>query len=101
MKANLIKRSAQIHHHVREKGNVAWILEQYVNPKRPNLTVLWVVNGTQEFNLRRDALSYATRLSDQLGGDGQATMKSYDTELKSYTEQAYRAAIIDDGHPRK
>lgn len=94
MKANLIKRSAQIHHNVREKGNVAWILEQYVNPKRPNLTALWVVNGTHEFKKRRDALSYGSRVSDELGGTGQATMKSYDTEIKSYTEQAYRAAIL-------
>ena len=94
MKANLVKRSAQIHHNVREKGNVAWILEQYVNSKRPNLTALWVVNGTQEFRLRRDALRYANRLADQLGGEGQATMKSYDTEIKSYTEEAYRAAIL-------
>jgi hypothetical protein len=94
MKANLVKRSAQIHHNVREKGNVAWLLEQYVNPGRPNLTVLWVVNGTQEFRLRRDALSYANRLADQLGGEGQATMKSYDTVIKSYTLEAYRAAIL-------
>lgn len=94
MKANLIKRSAQIHHNLRERGNVAWILEQYVDPKRPNLSDTWVVNGTHEFKLRRDALSYAIRLADQLGGDGPCTMKSYDTELKSYTEQAYRAAIL-------
>lgn len=94
MKANLVKRSAQIHHHVREQGNVAWILEQYVNPKRPNLTALWVVNGTHEFNKRQDALRFANRLADELGGTGQATMKSYDTEIKSYTEQAHAAAIL-------
>lgn len=92
MKANLIKRSAQVHHNVQEKGNVAWILEQYVNPKRPNLTALWVVNGTHEFKKRGDALSYANRLAEKLGGTGQATMKSYDTEIVSYSEQAYKAA---------
>lgn len=94
MKANLIKRSAQIHHHVREKGNVAWILEQYVNPKRPNLTALWVVNRTHEFKKRFDALSYAGRLSDELGGTGQATMECYSIPIISYTEEAYRAANL-------
>lgn len=94
MKANLIKRSAVVHHNVQEKGNVAWLLEQYVNPKRPNLTALWVVNGTREFKKRRDALSYANRLAEQLGGTGPATMKSYDTEIKSYTEEVYRAAVL-------
>ncbi len=93
-KANLIKRSTQIHHTVREKGNVAWILEQYVHPKRPTLTVEWAVNGTAWFARRRDALSYAALLADEVGGTGQTTMKSYDTELKSYSAEAYAAAIL-------
>ena len=94
IKANLIKRSAQIHHHVREKGNVAFILEQYVNPKRPTVAVQWVVNGTEVFTRRKDALSFAIRLADELGGNGPATMESYKTEIKSYSAEAYRASIL-------
>ena len=94
MKANLTRRSAQIHHNVQEKGNVAFLLEQYVNPKRPNLTALWVVNGTHEFKKRRDALSYANRLANELGGTGQATMECYSIPIISFTEEAHRAANL-------
>ena len=94
IKANLVKRSAQIHHYVREKGHVAWILEQYVNPKRPNLTAEWVVNGTAVFARRKDALNFASLLATEVGGSGQATMESYKTEIKTYSPEAYAAAIL-------
>lgn len=94
IKANLVKRSAQIHHFVREKGNVAWLLEQYVNPKRPNLTVKWVVNGNTTFTKRKHALNFASRLATEMGGSGPCTMQSYDTEIKSYSAEAYAAAIL-------
>jgi hypothetical protein len=90
-KEQLLKVSAQTHRNVQENGNVEYIVERYVNPKRPNLTALWVVNGTHEFKKRQDCYKYASRLAQAYGGTGPATMASYDTIIKTYTEEVYKA----------
>lgn len=97
MKNRLIKVSAKAERNVRQAGQVEYIVERYADPKKPNVTKLWVVNGTQEFKRQRDYFTFTSQLCDQVGGliqDSELTEQNGHKVIKTYSEEQLTAAVL-------
>lgn len=95
MKDKLIKISAEVQKNWRQHGHVEYIVERYADPRKPNLTKLWVVNGEHEFKRNRDCFAFCCSLSDEAGGAGTPSNESWGKPIKTYSEEVYRAAILN------
>jgi hypothetical protein len=92
----LIKVSTKVQQNWRQAGQVEYIVERYADPKKPNVTKLWVVNGEHEFKRQRDYFTFTSRLCDEIGGliqDGALAEQNFSKVIKSYSEELAAAVL--------
>ena len=96
MKNQLIKVSTTTQQNWRQAGQVEYIVEKFADPKKPNVTKLWVVNGTHEFKRQRDYFTFTSRMSDEIGGliqDGDLASQNFSKVIKSYSEEVAASVL--------
>jgi hypothetical protein len=86
MNKNLVKTYAGIHRSWSIDGDVEYIVERYADPRKPNITKLWVVNGEHEFRRQKDCNAFCWRLEEQVD-------RVVGSVTKTYTQEAYNQAF--------